>query len=107
MRRIYLAGPMTGIPEFNYPAFHAEAARIRSLGFEVVSPAEINPIGGTWEECMRKDIAELVTCDTVALLPNWENSRGASLEKYIASQLGLFTLAAGRIIHPNEQALPA
>ena len=40
MPRIYLAGPMTGLPEFNYPAFHAEAARLRQLGYHVENPAE-------------------------------------------------------------------
>jgi hypothetical protein len=32
MKRIYIAGPMTGLPEFNYPAFNAEAQRLRGLG---------------------------------------------------------------------------
>ena len=35
MKRIYIAGPMTGLPDFNYPAFNAAAARMRALGFEV------------------------------------------------------------------------
>ncbi|TGA83618.1 DUF4406 domain-containing protein, partial [Pseudomonas aeruginosa] len=29
IQRIYLAGPMTGLPEHNFPTFHAEAARLR------------------------------------------------------------------------------
>ncbi|HCF9557714.1 TPA: DUF4406 domain-containing protein [Pseudomonas aeruginosa] len=29
--RVYLSGPMTGIPDFNYPAFNAEEKRIRAL----------------------------------------------------------------------------
>ena len=59
--RLYLAGPMTGLPELNFPAFHAEAARLRALGYEVVNPAEINvdPAAG-WLACMRADIAQLV-----------------------------------------------
>ena len=40
MKRIYLSGPMSGLPELNFPAFHAEAARLRALGFEVVNPAD-------------------------------------------------------------------
>ncbi len=33
MKRIYLSGLMSGLPELNFPAFHAEAARLRALGF--------------------------------------------------------------------------
>src|SRR5690606_26470176 len=75
MKRIYIAGPMTGLPDLNFPAFHAEAARLRSRGVDVVNPAEIN--GGAdevsacagmtpdelqahWRKCMRNDIAQLV-----------------------------------------------
>lgn len=88
--RLYLAGPMSGLPELNFPAFHAEAARLRAKGFDVVNPAEIdvNPSHG-WEACMRADIAQLVTCDAIALLPGWTKSRGARLEHYIAGSLGM------------------
>lgn len=40
MRRLYLAGPMTGLPDFNYPAFHAAAAAWRAAGWTVANPAE-------------------------------------------------------------------
>lgn len=88
--KTYLAGPMTGFPELNFPLFHAEAQRLRDTGHQVVNPAEINvdPAKG-WEECMRADIAELVTCDAIAMLPGWQQSRGATLEHHIASELGL------------------
>jgi len=89
MRRIYLSGPMTGLPDLNFPSFAAEAARLRGLGFEVVNPAEINPEGGTWHECMRRDVAALVTCDHVATLPGWDKSQGATLEVYVADRLGI------------------
>ena len=88
-KRIYIAGPMTGLPELNFPAFHAMAAHLRSLGHHVVNPAEINvdPAKG-WAECMRADIRELVSCTAICLLPGWEKSRGASLEHHIAQSLG-------------------
>lgn len=86
----YIAGPMTGLPDLNFPAFHAEAARLRVLGHEVINPAEINPDKHlTWLECMRTDIAALVFCDAVQLLSGWQDSKGATLEHHIAERLGL------------------
>jgi hypothetical protein len=41
MKKIYLSGPMTGLPDLNFPAFHAEAARLRALGYDVINPAEL------------------------------------------------------------------
>ena len=88
--RIYIAGPMTGIKDMNFPAFHAAAAELRALGHEVVNPAELNPDPGTpWAQCMRVDIAQLVTCDAVVLLPGWEKSKGALIERDLARRLGM------------------
>jgi len=90
MNRIYLAGPMTGLHEFNFPAFHAAAAALRATGHDVVNPAEINKDpNADWAACLRADIAQLVTCDAIALLPGWINSRGATLERHIAHCLGM------------------
>jgi len=99
MKRVYIAGPMSGLPELNFPAFHREAAHYRAQGLEVVNPAEINedPSAG-WNECMRADIRELVTCDAIAMLPGWEKSRGASLEHYIARQLDLTVVYINRAV---------
>ena len=92
-KRIYLAGPMTGLPEYNYPAFHAEAARLRGLGFHVENPAENQaPACGTWEGYMRIALRQMLKCDAVAFLPGWAESRGALLERYIAQQVGLATV---------------
>lgn len=90
MTRTYIAGPMTGLPDLNFPAFHREAAYFRAQGHEVVNPAEINPDPAAgWKDCMRADIRELVTCDEVVMLPGWENSKGASLEHHIAQALDM------------------
>lgn len=76
--RIYLSGPMSGLPEHNYPAFNAAAARLRAQGHDVVNPAELNPDASTdWHACLRRDIAALTTCNTLALMPGWEHSQGA------------------------------
>lgn len=74
--KLYLVGPMTGIKDLNFPAFHAEAARLRALGHQVVNPAEINSDpSAKWLDCMRADIQQLVTCDSVAMLDGWTASR--------------------------------
>jgi hypothetical protein len=91
MKRVYVAGPMTGLKDRNYPAFAAETARLRALGYEVISPAELN-VGVEhegWEACMRRDIAAMLTCDIVQLLPGWLKSRGATVEVNLARELGI------------------
>ncbi|WP_295855250.1 DUF4406 domain-containing protein [uncultured Xylophilus sp.] len=93
--RVYIAGPMSGYPELNFPAFHAAAAALRAEGHHVENPAEINADpSAQWLDCMRMDIARLVTCDAVFLLPGWERSRGALVEQTLAAGLGLPVLYA-------------
>lgn len=104
MKRIYIAGPMTGYPDFNYPAFNAEAARLRALGWEVENPAE-NPVPNpeTWENYLRQALRQMLTCDAVAFLPGWEASRGAVLERYVAKRVGIRTCRADCIQIPPGQ----
>lgn len=96
---IYISGPMTGKPDLNFPAFNAEAARLRNLGFRVVNPAEVQmPPETTWAGFMRVDIAAMLnSCDTVVVLPGWNRSKGAQLEVYLARQLGLRVAKAGAL----------
>lgn len=90
MTRTYIAGPMSGLKELNYPAFHAMALRLRSQGHHVENPAENpGPPCGSWEAYMRMAVAQLITCDTVVLLPGWGASRGANIEHQLAFDLGM------------------
>jgi len=93
--RVYVAGPMTGLPQLNIAAFHAAARMLRADGHTAVNPAEINTDPcASWIECMRADIRELVTCEAIYLLPGWERSRGATLEHAIAQALGFHVICA-------------
>ncbi len=87
--RLYLAGPMTGIEDYNYPAFHEAAARWRSAGHTIVNPAE--SFGGDQGKpksvYMRWDISEILGVDGLVVLPGWQSSSGASLEVAIANAI--------------------
>ncbi len=100
--RLYLAGPMSGYEEWNYPAFDTHARWLRGRGYGVVSPAERSrdrgfderaPHGAFTSDDYRKSMIHnyraLLTCDGVALLPGWEKSTGALLERRLAMQAGL------------------
>lgn len=106
MKRIYLSGPMTGIPEHNFPAFNAEAKRLRALGYDVVNPVDINPDPSTsWHECLRNDLTAMLTCDALALLDNWYGSAGAHLEMQVAHRVGIEIVIAADVHQrrPPEQ----
>lgn len=92
MKRLYIAGKMTGLPDNGYPAFNDAAFALRALGYHVENPAEnpVPPCGGTWLGWMRLAIPQLVSCDAVVLLPNWaDNSDGAHTEYQLAVNLKL------------------
>ena len=88
---IYISGPISGLPDGNRPAFAEMAATWRSKGWEVVNPHErFNAeVEESWEGYMRKDLAALLTCTHIVLLPGWEQSRGARLEQLIADAVGI------------------
>lgn len=88
--RLYISGPMTGIEDYNFPAFNAAADQLRAAGYDVANPAD----GGadeskTWADYLREDLRILLDCDAVALLPGWTESKGARLETYVAEALGM------------------
>lgn len=90
--KVYLAGPMTGIPEHNYPAFLAAEEVLVKAGFEVVNPARLNGDETDWHKCLRVDVKAMLDCEGLVLLPGWARSRGASFEYDIARTLEMVIL---------------
>lgn len=87
--KLYVAGPMTGLPDLNFPAFHGAALALRAAGHEVENPAEINPDPkAKWTECMFADLKALNDCDGIVMLPGWEQSPGAQIERLWAVRTG-------------------
>lgn len=92
--RLYLSGPMSNLPDLNFPAFHAAAADLRAAGYEVASPAELPPDPDkTWEDWLRDDLHLMLDCGGVAKLPGWHYSRGAQLEVHVADSLRMPTIS--------------
>jgi hypothetical protein len=90
MTRWYVAGPMSGLPESNYPAFLDAARRLREVGYLIECPAE-NPAPpcGTWLGYMRMSLRQISRVDGMVMLPGWIWSRGARIEWLLAVLLGL------------------
>ena len=93
-RTVYISGPITGIPEGNRPAFAAMAARLTAGGWRVINPHDLcdSHLILSWEEYMRQDLAALLTCTHIVMLPGWEHSRGARLEKTVADAVGILMM---------------
>tara|TARA_R110002020_G_scaffold132746_6_gene296349 strand:+ start:230 stop:574 length:345 start_codon:yes stop_codon:yes gene_type:complete len=89
--KIYLSGPMTGIEDYNYPAFRHRAMVLREAGYEVFNPAETD--NGYQDHprsyYLKKDVIAITECDAVALMEGWENSLGVLLELHVAVAIGL------------------
>ena len=86
--KLYVAGPMSGLPEYNYPGFMRAAELLRASGHEVENPAE-NPACDDWQGYMRLSLVQISRVDGLAVLGGWQTSRGATLEVHIAHALHL------------------
>lgn len=86
--KVYIAGPMTGMPEYNFPAFHKAAAAWRAAGWDVVNPAESfdGDTSRVYRDYVRHDLQALRSCHAIALLPGWDgpNARGSVWEREVA-----------------------
>ena len=103
--RVYIAGPMSHIKNFNFPYFDTVAAQLRAHGYDVVSPAELDDAAfrervmgdtvtgfesdllGAWGDCLARDIKLIADggIEGIVLLQNWEKSRGAKLEAFVGA----------------------
>ncbi len=106
---IYVAGPMRGYEDYNYPSFDDRATMLRSVGWNVVNPAELDREGGkpmadpmafspdtNYEDhefmrsALRRDMVAICDeCTAIYMMRDWENSRGAKAEWHLAKALGL------------------
>lgn len=94
--KYYLAGPMTGLPEHNYPAFEEAAKNLRADGLNVLSPREIDH--GETEETrgkypyhvyLKAGIKLLLECDGIIMMEGWADSKGAMFELQVAAACGM------------------
>jgi hypothetical protein len=99
---------MTGQPEHNYPHFCSMADALRSLGYKVINPAELDGGDKTkpWVEYMARDLPKLIRdADAVAVLPGWEGSKGAKLEVGVARMLRMPVVYASTLLPVPERAM--
>ena len=101
IRCFYLAGPIRGIPQFNWPAFNAVSSCLKSQGYEVISPVDLDrDMGYSFQSpddylaATRKLFANsvfnmILDADAVLLLPGWKKSRGAMAEIMCAKAIDL------------------
>lgn len=87
--KVYISGPMTGLPDYNRAAFFRAAEELKEKGCYV-------PVHTAWmidqltrADYMRMALQMMLTCDAIYLLRGWENSLGARVEKSIADVCGL------------------
>jgi hypothetical protein len=117
MTKVYLAGPMSNLPQFNFPAFYAATAALRAAGYDVVSPAELDDeedagaamsskdgspesAKRTWGDFLARDVKLLADTGITGIifLPDWQKSKGAKLEAFVGVLMG-FTFATVELVH--------
>ena len=85
---VYIAGPMTGLPDFNRPAFADRVNVLHAIGYESILSPHILPDGLTQAQYMDICLAMVRCADTVVMLEGWKNSPGATIEHDLAEKSG-------------------
>lgn len=102
MTRLYVSGPVTGKPDDNRAAFIYAQGCLVGVGYVAEIPHDYIPSGTPHEDAMALSVNQMTACkysfqlwatrkryDGVALLPGWEQSEGARLEKAVAEACGI------------------
>jgi len=98
--KIYISGPMTGVPRHNAEAFIEADRWVRLGGNEPVNPILLDQelenqhkaLGRPLPDrvdYLKRDIQHLLLCQGIFMLRGWSRSRGAKLELHIAQELGM------------------
>ena len=86
----YVAGKITGLPKGHVTEkFEHITRELTDMGYQVVQPDGVSDDTKPWDAAVRNDIRKMLECDEVHLLPDWQDSRGAQLERDIAIRLGM------------------
>lgn len=109
--KIYISGKITGLPINDVlSTFRAAEAKIRKFNFTPVSPLDNGlPFEAEWADQMGRDIAILLRCEAIYMLPDWQQSEGATIEYLIARQrrMRIFlaeTFEAAVVINPQTES---
>ncbi len=88
--RVFISGPIAkhGLEKAR-KIFNQAEDDLRRRGHTPVNPFKDERNKMTWTECMRLSIQDLLTCDGIYMLPAWHESKGALLERMIATNLKL------------------
>ena len=96
--KIYVSGPIAGYDlQERKLAFLKVQHQLESLGYRVANPFNNGvPDEEHWRVHMRADIAMLLDCDAIYMMPAWELSKGCKLELDVASSCGIRVIIDGR-----------
>lgn len=86
-KRIYLCGKITGMAWGTARAKFEAVEKNFEKEFEVVNPIKLCYPETDWHKCMNKDFSELITCDAIYVMNNWQQSKGARIEVAVAQEL--------------------
>lgn len=96
MTKVYLSGPIAGLPMAKVKTAFAlaECEVVERIDDElmIVNPASLPPTCTSWADFLIRDLMMLKDCDIIAMLPNWQSSPGAKTEREFALGCGIKVL---------------